>query len=155
MLVLACAGALPAYGQQAAEEERADEFEEQIDSRREVQRTADDALGLEELGGGPPVTYQQVLADPDNIDLNIRYALTQIRDGNVRGAGATLERILLIRPDLASVRVLFAIVLFRRKRMPFKWLVGLFAAFIVLCGTTHILGIVTQWNPIWVRKSAT
>ena len=113
MLVLAVSGATPAYGQQAAEDERADEFEEQIDTRREVQRTADDALGLDGFGDGPPVTYLQVLADPDNIDLNFRYALTQIRNGNVRGAGATLERILLIRPDLASVRVLFAIVLFR------------------------------------------
>ena len=31
----------------------------------------------------------------------------------MRGAGATLERVLLIRPDLAVIRVLFAIVLFR------------------------------------------
>lgn len=90
-----------------------DEVEEKIESQREVQRTGDDALNLESFGDGQTVTYQQVLADPDNIDLNFRFALTQIRLGNVRGAGATLERILLIQPDLAEVRVLFAIVLFR------------------------------------------
>lgn len=90
-----------------------DEVEEKIESQREVQRTGDDALDLDGFGDGQTVTYQQVLADPDNIDLNFRFALTQIRQGNVRGAGATLERILLIQPELAEVRVLFAIVLFR------------------------------------------
>jgi len=112
-MFLAWSGAEPAYAQQSAEDERADEVEEKIENRRDVQRSADEALGLDGFGDGPPVTYQQVLADPDNIDLNFRYALTQIRQGNVRGAGATLERILLIQPDLTTVRVLFAIVLFR------------------------------------------
>jgi len=112
-LVLATLGTAPALGQQSGTEDRADEVEGKIETRREVQRTADEALELDGFGDGPRVTYQQVLADPDNIDLNFRYALTQIRDGNVRGAGATLERILLIQPDLATVRVLFAIVLFR------------------------------------------
>lgn len=56
---------------------------------------------------------------------------------------------LIIAIAYYSIPLALAIVLFRRKRMPFKWLVGLFAAFIVLCGTTHILGIITQWNPIY------
>ena len=37
----------------------------------------------------------------------------QIRRGDVRGAGATLERILLMRPDLPRIRLLYAIVLYR------------------------------------------
>ncbi len=105
--------ASPALAQQTGVEERGDEVEEEIERTEEIDRAAEDALDLNTFGDGPAVTYQQVLADPDNIDLNFRYALTQIREGNVRGAGATLERILLIRPDLATVRVLFAIVLFR------------------------------------------
>lgn len=56
---------------------------------------------------------------------------------------------LIIAIAYYSIPLALAIVLFRRKRMAFKWLVGLFAAFIVLCGTTHILGIVTQWTPIY------
>ena len=105
--------AVPAHAQQSGAESRESDVRESIETRRDVDRTAQDALDLEAFSKGPPVTFQQVLEDPDNIELNVRYALTQIREGNVRGAGATLERILLIRPDLAVVRVLFAIVLFR------------------------------------------
>lgn len=105
--------AVPAHGQQTGAESRESDARESIETRRDVERTAQEALDLEAFSKGPPVTYQQVLEDPDNIELNVRYALTQIREGNVRGAGATLERVLLIRPDLAVVRVLFAIVLFR------------------------------------------
>ena len=105
--------AVPAHAQQADTESRESDVRESIKTQREVERTAQEALDLEAFSKGSPVTFQQVLEDPDNIELNVRYALTQIREGNVRGAGATLERILLIRPDLAVVRVLFAIVLFR------------------------------------------
>jgi two-component system, chemotaxis family, sensor kinase Cph1 len=43
-----------------------------------------------------------------------------------------------------------------RTRISFDWAIALFAAFIVLCGTGHILDIVTVWHPIyylqgWVR----
>ncbi len=62
---------------------------------------------------GETATYAQVLADPDNIDLNYRFARAQIRAGDLKGAGATLERILMIDPDLADVRLLYAVVLFR------------------------------------------
>ncbi len=65
------------------------------------------------LEEGEDVTYEQVLADPDNVGLNFRYAQTQIREGDLLGASATLERILLIKPGLHRVRVLYAIVLFR------------------------------------------
>jgi len=107
------AATLPAHAQQSGVESRESDVRDTIETRREVDRSAQPSLDLESFADGPPVTYQQVLEDPDNIELNVRYALTQIGDGNVRGAGATLERVLLIRPDLAVVRVLFAIVLFR------------------------------------------
>ncbi len=59
------------------------------------------------------ISYADVLKDPDNIDLNFRYAKAQVSRGNVRGAVSTLERILLITPDLPQVRLMYAIVLFR------------------------------------------
>lgn len=62
---------------------------------------------------GAPVTYAQVLADPDDVDLNYRYAGTQIARGDLKGAAATLERLLLLDPTLARVRLLYAVVLFR------------------------------------------
>ena len=67
----------------------------------------------ERLPAGQRVTLEQVLSDPDNLELNHRFAQTQIADGDLRGAMSTLERILLTRPELARVRLLYAIVLFR------------------------------------------
>ena len=54
-----------------------------------------------------------MLRDPDNLELNFRFARQQVRRGDVRGAAATLERILLVNPDLAQVRLFYAVVLFR------------------------------------------
>ena len=59
------------------------------------------------------VSYADVLKDPDNVDLNFRYAKSQIANGNVRGAAGILERILLVTPDLPQIRLTYAIVLYR------------------------------------------
>ena len=59
------------------------------------------------------VTYADVLANPDDIDINLAYAKVQIARGDVKGAAATYERILLIDPDLPRVRLLYAVILFR------------------------------------------
>ncbi len=61
----------------------------------------------------PDFTFADVLSSPDDILLNTCYARQQIEEGNVRGSAATLERILLIAPNRADVRLLYAIVLFR------------------------------------------
>jgi len=45
------------------------------------------------------------LEDPDNIMLNFRYAQTQIKNNNLLGAAGTLERILLVNPNLSKVRL--------------------------------------------------
>ncbi len=42
----------------------------------------------------------------------------------------------------------------RRADVPFRGMIAMFAAFIVLCGTTHIVGIVTIWNPVYVADGA-
>lgn len=59
---------------------------------------------------GERITYQQIFKDPDNIDLNFRYAKQQIIEGDLKGASATLERILMIDPALPRVRLLLAVV---------------------------------------------
>lgn len=61
-------------------------------------------------GAGERITYQQIFKDPDNIDLNFRYAKQQIVEGDLKGASATLERILMVDPALPRVRLLFAVV---------------------------------------------
>lgn len=44
-----------------------------------------------------------------------------------------------------------ALVVFARRRadLQYKWLFGLFAAFILACGATHLLAFVTLWQPIY------
>jgi tetratricopeptide (TPR) repeat protein len=59
------------------------------------------------------VTFAEVLADPDNVALNFSYAKSQVRKGRLKSAATTLERILLLHPDLHEVRLFYALVLIR------------------------------------------
>lgn len=36
-----------------------------------------------------------------------------------------------------------------RAQLPFRWVFVMFAVFIFLCGTTHVLDIITLWYPIY------
>ena len=72
-----------------------------------------ESLGPVSTFQGRDVTFEEVLRDPDNADLNYAYALTLIRQGDLLGALSTLERILLRNPNVPRVRLLYAIVLYR------------------------------------------
>jgi hypothetical protein len=72
-----------------------------------------ESLGPVSTFQGRDVTFEEVLRDPDNADLNYAYALTLIRQGDLLGALSTLERILLRNPNIPRVRLLYAIVLYR------------------------------------------
>ena len=56
---------------------------------------------------------------------------------------------LIIAIAYYSIPLALAIVIYRHGQFPFKWILGLFAAFILLCGTTHIVGIIIVWDPIY------
>ena len=71
---------------------------------------------------------------------------------------------LLWRPDLVlvhaisdglialayfSIPIALLVFLKRRTDLEYRWLFGLFAAFILACGATHLLGVVTLWEPIY------
>lgn len=70
----------------------------------------------------------------------------------------------LLRPDLillhVTADVLIALAYFsipitlvyfamKKDQIPFKSVLGLFAAFITLCGLTHVFGMVTIWYPVY------
>jgi tetratricopeptide (TPR) repeat protein len=59
------------------------------------------------------VDFADILAAPDDVELNLAYARTQIARGDLKGASATLQRVLLLRPEAAEVRALYGIVLYR------------------------------------------
>lgn len=102
----------PAWGQDVPAQVR-DELQRKKGVSAETQRGAEAAKERLPFEGGPDVTYEQVLNSPDDPELNFRYAVSQIRKGNLRSAAATLERVLIVRPDDVRVRLVYGIVLFR------------------------------------------
>lgn len=65
------------------------------------------------LADDQDATWEQVLARPDDKQLNYRFARTQVRSGDVKGASATLERLLILDPNQPRVRLFYALVLLR------------------------------------------
>ncbi|SMF14628.1 Tetratricopeptide repeat-containing protein [Tistlia consotensis] len=92
-------------------------------SAEQLERQSRDAIdALERLersrpapgdADGPVVTWAQVLRDPDNLQLNLAFARRQLALGELKGASATLERVLLIAPDQPEVQLLHGLVLYR------------------------------------------
>ncbi len=58
-------------------------------------------------------TFDQVLTAPDDNDTNLKYAREQASAGNLVGAAAALERLLLQQPDWHAVRLFYAGLLYR------------------------------------------
>jgi hypothetical protein len=77
------------------------------------QQAAQAAAASQQQSADQDVTFAQVLAAPDDVELNERYALTQVRKGDLRGAATTLERVLMIAPDRVRTRLLYGVVLLR------------------------------------------
>lgn len=95
------------------------------DEEKEAQRPAREATREEEAAKAADqaekisapdeaeISYEEILADPDNAEKNLAYARSRIRRGDLKGAAATLERVLLVNPNLPRVRLLYAVVLYR------------------------------------------
>ncbi|MDP3919749.1 MAG: porin family protein [Candidatus Omnitrophota bacterium] len=101
----------------AQEEKDVGVVTQQLASERQVQQVAATAKKSQSLEKFEKITFEDVLKDPDNIDLNFRYAQQQIVDNNLLGAASTLERILIVNKDLPKARLFYAIVLFRLDNM--------------------------------------
>ncbi|MEK7389097.1 MAG: tetratricopeptide repeat protein [Elusimicrobiota bacterium] len=72
--------------------------------------SAAQAKGESESG---EIGFERILAAPGDVELNERYAREQIQRGDLRGAGTTLERVMLLAPQRDSTRLLYAAVLYR------------------------------------------
>jgi hypothetical protein len=100
----------------AQEERRSEAPARATEDEEAARRAATTASQYEALGLDAPATYQEVLADPDNVGLNLRYAKTQVARGELLGASATVERVLMVNPALPPVRLLYAVILTRLER---------------------------------------
>lgn len=85
------------------------ETKEQV-SRAKTSQSLTEGAGELPDGG---VAYRDVLADPDQPEINLRYVKSLIARGNIQLAAATTERLLLIYPEADDVRLLYAILLYR------------------------------------------
>lgn len=56
---------------------------------------------------------------------------------------------ILIAISYLLIPAILLTVYVKRKDVKYTWIFLLFAAFILLCGTTHALHVVTYWNPIY------
>ncbi|MBK1699195.1 sensor histidine kinase [Rhodovibrio salinarum] len=54
---------------------------------------------------------------------------------------------LLIGAAYFSIPVVLALFTIKRRDLQYRWVAGLFMLFIVACGTTHLFGVWTIWNP--------
>ena len=48
-----------------------------------------------------------------------------------------------------SIPLALVFFAYKRKDVDFKWIIPLFGAFIFACGLTHVLSVVTIWNPVY------
>jgi hypothetical protein len=110
-LLCCCIGIAP-RSSWAQEETRGALPERRLEEEAAVGQAAEQAA-QEEARRRQAVTYSQILADPDNLELNLRYAEAQLESGELAGASATLERILLLQPEHVEARLLRAAVLLR------------------------------------------
>lgn len=55
----------------------------------------------------------------------------------------------LIAAAYFAIPVLLVELVRRRKNLTFHWMFWMFAAFILLCGTTHLFNVLTVWDPIY------
>jgi PAS domain S-box-containing protein len=55
----------------------------------------------------------------------------------------------LIFLSYSSMPLALAYFVRQRKDFPYRWLLGMFAAFIMACGTTHLMGAIVLWRPLY------
>ncbi len=93
--------------------QREEDLKKKLQTQEEVLKAAEEAKKTIVSEPFEAVTYEDVMKDPDNIDLNFRYARTQVTKGDILKAAGTLERILMVNPELPRVRLFYLSVLFR------------------------------------------
>ncbi|WP_224407744.1 hypothetical protein [Afifella sp. IM 167] len=71
------------------------------------------AQGEVPVGKANLVSYEDLLANPDDLALNYAYARQQAESGQLEQAAGALERLLLLQPNWDELRLFYAVVLYR------------------------------------------
>ena len=117
LVVALLAAVVPAFAQNTP---NLDPVSQDPDRPIQAERKASAAADASKNAGGgeADVTFEQILQAPDDVPLNERFALTQIRKGDLRGAATTLERVLMVDPGRYRTRLLYGVVLVRLDDIP-------------------------------------
>jgi hypothetical protein len=59
------------------------------------------------------ISFAEIMAEPNNLELNFAYAIQQARNGRLLSSASTLERLLVKEPGWDDARLLYAAVLYR------------------------------------------
>lgn len=89
------------------------DLEQKRRTQEQVRKTSEEAQKTVLKDSVEKVTYAEVMKDPDNIELNYKYARYQVSRGDILKAAGTLERVLMVNPELSRVRLLYASILMR------------------------------------------
>lgn len=104
------AAAFAAMAALARAQEPEESAREAVDENLRTLQDSEDARDSRDQGVIP---FERILASPEDVDLNLAYARDRIAVGDLKEGAATIERILLLRPELHEVRVLYGLVLYR------------------------------------------
>ena len=53
------------------------------------------------------ITYKEILDNPTDLELNLNYAKQQEKSGNIKSTIATLERLSMLYPKNADIKIYF------------------------------------------------
>ena len=59
------------------------------------------------------ITYKEILDDPTDLELNLNYAKQQEKSGNVKSTRATLERLSMLYPKNADIKLYLLSILLK------------------------------------------
>ena len=110
--VLLCLSGIGARAQTASQQQIPDMAARTQEQVQNAAAVAAEAKNNQIFEGGT-VTYEDVLKDPDNAELNAAYVKSLIKQGDFLSAATTLERIMLTHPNAVDVKLLYGFVLFR------------------------------------------
>ena len=106
----------PSFAQDAAQRDVGQLARRNIEAGKTISKAAQKAQKREILEGAH-VSFEEVLKNPDDVELNFQFAKQQVAENDMLGAASTLERILIANPKLDQIRLFYLVVLFRLDNM--------------------------------------
>ena len=106
-LILFSAFSFSVAAQAQDDRNESDVVKRETTAEKQVSRASEKARDKKSLETVKDVTFEEVLMDPDNVKLNFAFAQAQVAKNDLLGAASSLERILMVNPDLHEIRLFY------------------------------------------------